>query len=74
MTIFWLSSNSSADAPLRSVSDVLREQARGGEFACKRCRNYKGELKCSYGIFIGWVGCDTSRCVYFKEERRKKES
>jgi hypothetical protein len=65
-------SNTTDNAHISDLSEVLRRQSGPGDFLCAHCRNYEGKLICDYGYFIAWIGADTSGCGHYEIERRKK--
>lgn len=57
----------------RTIDDVMASQYPTiNGWICPQCRNHKGNLKCSKGVLICWVGANMSRCSHFIEERRKE--
>ena len=63
----------SIDIP-QSIEDVMVSQYPTiTGWVCPKCQNYQGDLKCKASILICWVGANMSRCVYYKEDRRKKD-
>jgi hypothetical protein len=55
------------------LSTVMQQQAPTGHgFYCETCQNYKGGCVCKLGYFIMCVGANTSNCLSYQEERRKK--
>ena len=34
-------------------------------FCCDTCRNYRGNLVCSKGVFIAFKGANLSGCIYY---------
>jgi len=50
---------------------LIRQSATYEGWICSTCRNYKGNLKCSKNVLIGFVGANMDGCFGYEEERRR---
>lgn len=57
---------SSASPPLRTMIDAVRDQYPTADgWICPKCVHHQGGLSCDVGIFIAYVGGNTSKCISF---------
>jgi hypothetical protein len=59
----------------RTIDEIILEQTPTADgWICPKCVYHKGGCGCSKGVFIAFVGANTSRCQFFHERMAKKES